>query len=72
MNQVQSCRDCSKCTERPGWKGLKAGLNGLLMLCTFGISVLVSGMYRSGRKVCPVCGHPLSWHSRSSEGHFRD
>lgn len=23
-------------------------------------------------KMCPICKHPLSWHSRDAEGRFHD
>jgi hypothetical protein len=67
-----TCRDCEKCTERPFIRQTKKALNGVLIVCTLGLSVLVSKLWDSGRKDCPVCHHPLAWHNRDEYGRFHD
>jgi hypothetical protein len=69
---MRACRDCSKCTESGLAKTLKRAGNTLLMVSTLGLSILISKLYHSGRKVCPDCGHPLAWHARDPIGHFLD
>jgi hypothetical protein len=68
----QHCRDCSKCTERGVTSTVKALANATLIVCTLGISAVVSKMIHSGRKLCPQCGHPLSRHERVASGMFKD
>lgn len=38
--------------------------NMVLIVCTLGISVIVSKVIHSGRQMCPECGHPMSRHQR--------
>jgi hypothetical protein len=47
-------------------------MNTLLVICTLGLSAIISSIYGAFRKKCPTCGHPLSWHSRTAEGRFYD
>lgn len=61
----QKCRDCSRCTE--------TAMKGCLMS---GFRIWVDIFRRlfiwPFRKMCPVCHHPLLWHSRDSAGRFHD
>ncbi len=66
------CRDCDKCTERGLTRDVKRLANLALIICTVGLSALVSKWIHSGRRLCPQCRHPLSRHARSSEGWFKD
>jgi hypothetical protein len=66
------CRDCSKCTERGATRDIKRLANLALIVCTLGVSAIVSRMIHGGRKLCPQCGHPITRHARSREGWFKD
>lgn len=66
------CRDCSKCTERSSWRTTKRLANLVLIVCTLGLSVVISAAYRSNRRLCPACGHPLAWHARDAIGRYKD
>lgn len=59
----QTCRDCSKCTERGITSIMKRLGNRMLAVLTLGTSAVVSRMIHSGRKMCPRCHHPLSRHT---------
>jgi hypothetical protein len=57
------CRDCSKCCERGMTKTIKKWANLTLIICTLGLSIPVSAMLHSGRKLCPICKHPITRHA---------
>ena len=66
------CRDCSKCVEAGVATAAKRSGNALLIICTLGMSVVISSIFKSFRKTCRQCGHPLSWHKRRVDGSFID
>lgn len=68
---AKACRDCSKCTERGVATGAKKSANLVLIVCTFGLSAIISGIFGMFRKKCPICGHPMKWHARVG-GRFVD
>ena len=61
---MAGCRDCSRCTE-----SCVASLVMLPFRILFFPFTLFS---RAVQARCPICGHPLSWHSRDSAGRFKD
>jgi len=41
---------------------IKKLANLVLVVCTFGMSVIASKIIHSGRQMCPDCNHPMSRH----------
>lgn len=61
----QKCRDCSRCTE--------SAMRGCLVSpVRFWADLLRRMFVWPFRKMCPTCGHPLSWHARDQAGRFKD
>lgn len=72
MVSIYTCRDCTKCTERGFTTRIKRWLNAILILSTLGLSIPIARMIRSGRQLCPHCGHPLARHIVLENGAFKD
>lgn len=61
----QGCRDCSRCTVSAANSCFYAIPRALWEL-------LIYFPYRMWQKKCPVCHHPLAWHSKDAAGRFKD
>lgn len=59
------CRDCKRCTE-------STARGCFMALPRAFVESLARAFLWPFRKICPICGHPLAWHSRDSAGRFHD
>jgi len=67
----EGCRDCERCTEQ-GIVGFFRGLGlAVLAIGTLGVSLVVVRIANTGRRMCPVCNHPMGWH-HTVGGRFKD
>jgi hypothetical protein len=61
----QKCRDCPRCTE--------SAMKGCLVApVRLWVDVFRTLFIWPFRKMCPLCKHPLAWHTRDSAGRFHD
>jgi hypothetical protein len=62
------CRDCSQCT-----RSTSEGCLTTLFILPFKILFFPLTLFRrTTERRCPICGHPLRYHSRDSAGRFLD